>query len=631
MSFDGIWRGWVAVLALSTLAVNAWGADPNPPSIHSDRGAWPICRQWTVAETHHYGEWIRHIWVKKAEGTPEQRRAKLERVLTDPDMNLLLDPEFAGEQSNAQLSTDVIRSMHSILDCGKLTIALSGYYAYRRGLPWMITSIRSGGGDVRTSAHNIPVGIYSSFDCESPEEFFVNAVTGFCTGNLRIEPFNTNSELSDTVPVAIDPRFLIPGAMHYLDGHVLILADVDKHGELRFLDATTAASRDIYTFNGLNAVVGIPAKNSNRAGSEYAGCFQGLRVFRYPIAETDDTGKVVRVRRRTDAEMKEFGFSTEQYDHVETIKTKQAMIENGIPITSFHELIQSRMRTVSTVSPVEFIASFADELVNLFETREAFVQEGWKDVQANGPILFPENSRSDNVFVAGGRWGAWSSAASDIDLRTRYYYLADWMDNVIRWYERKPDFVDLTGLDRYYLVDQGNLAYALMAEKTRVFKERTFQYTNSAGAPVTLTLYELEKRLYDLSFDPNHPPELRWGARVGTEEYATAPDSPTPLPDGTLVAMADAYRREGYYRSLGQRETTESYLQNMVTSGYPIREKFDGQLAKWTYAADPVPPLIPSGLQIASLRKGWEREQGTRVRAASRIMEHSTDSVRGMH
>jgi len=612
------------VCMVTAFSVAAIAQDPNPPSIHSDRGAWPICRQWNVAETHHYAKWINHIYKVKSEGTPEQRRAKLERVLTDPEMNLLLDPEFAGEQGNPQLAPDVMRAMHTILDCGKLTVALSSYYSYRRGLPWMTSYVRSSGGDLRTSAYNIPMGTYSSFDCASAGEFFVNAVTGFCTGNFRIEPFNTNSELSDTVPVAIDPKYLIPGALHYLDGHVLILADVDKYGELRFLDATTAASRDIYTFNGLNAVMGIPAKNSNRTGNEYAGCFQGLRIFRYPIAVTDETGKVIRVRRRTDAEMKEFGYSTEQYDHIEQIVRKQAIEEGGVKLTSFHELIQSRMRTVNRVSPIEFIESFADELTDLFAMREDFVQQGWQDVLANGPIPFPERSHSENVYVANGRWGAWTSAASDVDLRNRYYYLADWMDNVIRWYDRQPEFVDLTGFRKYYVVDQGNLAYALMAEKNRIFHQHTFTYTNSEGNPVTLTLYELEKRLYDLSFDPNHPPELRWGAPIGSAEYKTAKENPTPVPDGTQIAMADAYRLEGYYRSLGQRETTESYLRDMFTSGYPVREKFNGQLAKWTHLAEPVPPLIPSGVQIAELRKGWAGEH--RIRAAFRQLDHAKSS-----
>lgn len=577
------------------VAISAGAEDPNPPSIHGDGGAWPIVRQWTVPETHHFAQWINHIYVKKCQGTVEQRRAKIERVLTDPDMNLLLDPDFAGEQVNPQLDVSIMRSINGVIDCGKLTVTLTSYYAYRRGLPWMISYVRSTGGDLRSSAHNIPVGTYSSQDAETPQDFFSNAVTGYCTGNLRVEPFNENSELSDTVPVAINPRFLLPGCMHYLDGHVLILADVDRFGELHFLDSTTAASRDIYSFNGLNAVMGIPAKQSSRTGNEYAGCFQGLRVWRYPIAETDENGNVTRVRRRTDAEMAEFGYSTEQYDRIEEISRTQRIVENGLELTSFHEFIQARMRKPGErVAPAAFLRDYADQLLNLFAMREEIVQEGWKDVQANGPITFPENSRSENVFTAGGRWGQFSTASSDIDVRARYYHLADWMDNVVRWYDRQPDLVDLSGLEWYYTEAREDLAHSLVGEKNRVFSERLFSYTNSAGEKVAISLLELERRLYDLSFDPNHCPELRWGAPRNSAEMATAVEVVTPLPDGKELPMMEAYEREAFYRAVGQKETTESYLQDMFTGGFPVRDKFDLQLAKWIPESFRVPPLMPS-------------------------------------
>ncbi|GMU92082.1 MAG: hypothetical protein AMXMBFR4_11400 [Candidatus Hydrogenedentota bacterium] len=587
-----VWRRWAGLPLALLLAGAAIGEDPNPPSIHSDKGAWPIRRQWNVAETHHFAKWINTIYRVKSQGTMDQRRAKLIRTLTDPEMNLLLDPEFAGAEANPQLPESLMYEMHRILDCGKLTVALSTYYSYRRALPWMMTYVRSGGGDVRTSPRNIPSGELNSFTAPSLEYFVVNAVRGFNTGNYRVEPFGERHEQSDTVPVAIDPRYLIPGAMHYLDGHVLVLADIDKHGELRFVDATTAASRDIYTFNGLNAVMGIPPKRSENPGREYAGCFQGLRIFRYPIAEVDETGEVLRVRRRTDEEMKEFGYSTEQYDKIEEITKTGRIMENGLPLESFHELIQARLRTVDRVSPVEFMNAYADELIDLFRMREAFVQDAWRDVNAHGPITYPENSTRENIFTADGRWGQWTSASTDVDIRSRYYYLADWMDNVIRWYDRKPEFVDLTGLDKYYLVDRGNLARALVAEKDRIFRQRVMHYTNSAGQRIALTLLDVERRLYDLSFDPNHPPELRWGAKPGMSECALAVQVNTPLPDGKSIAMMEAYRCQAYYRALCQRETTESYLSGMFTEGFPTREKFEGQLAKWLPTAEPVPPLV---------------------------------------
>ncbi|MCC6697055.1 MAG: hypothetical protein IT365_15615 [Candidatus Hydrogenedentes bacterium] len=569
----------------------ALAQDPNPPSIRSNQGAWPIRRQWNTAETKHYAQWVENIYKMKTKGNVEQRTAKLERILTDPEMNLLLDPAFAGEGSNPQLPKGTIRFLHSVVDCAKLTATFPAYYAYRRALPWMSTYVSPVKGDSRISPNNIPVGFESSFTSPSVDAFFKAAITGFGSGNYRVEPNNKNSQWSDSVPVAINRDFLMPGCMNYTDGHCLILAEVDKYGELKFLNASTTVTKDIFTYNGMNTVVGINPMDPSNAVNPLTGCFQGLRVMRYPIAETDKSGRVIKVRRRTDEEMQEFGMSIEQYARI-TDMTKQHQIEeSGIKLQSFHEFIRYRMKTVDQITPKQFMEEYIQEMLDMWKAREVFVQEAWADVQKNGHIVYPEERRDENIFQALGRWETWSSPSSDVDRRTKYFYLADWMDNAIRWYESQPQLVDLTGFEQYEIKSSADLAKAIVAEKNRLFQEKSMTYTNSAGQPVTLTLADIEQRLYDLSFDPNHPPELRWGAPTGSPERATAKETYTPVPDGSRVPMEEAYYLQTYYRSLGQRETEISCLRGMFTVGFPIRDKFDQQLAKW----------VPGGLATEKL------------------------------
>jgi hypothetical protein len=50
-----------------------------------------------------------------------------------------------------------------------------------------------------------------------------------------------------------------------------------------------------------------------------------------------------------------------------------------------------------------------------------------------------------------------------------------------------------------------------------------FAYRNSSGKAVPLTLGEVGARLFRLSFDAYHCPELRWGALPGSEEAASCP------------------------------------------------------------------------------------------------------------
>jgi hypothetical protein len=574
-----------AVLTTVLLATAA-GEDPNPPSIHSNRGAWPIRRQWNRTETLHYAQWVENIYQFKTEGTVEQRTAKLVRVMTDPEMNLLEQRDFLGAGSNPQLAIGIIQSMHNMIDCGKFTAFMPAYYAYRRALPWMTTYVASGGGNVRTAPSNTPSGAASSFESGSPGAFFMEAVGGFSSGNYRVNINGQNSQMSDTVPVAITREFLMPGCINYTDGHCLFLARVDKYGELHFLNCSTTDSRDIFTYNGMNTVAGITPRGSD-VGNEWHCCYQGVRVLRYPLAVTNASGEVIRVRRRTDDEMKEFGFSTEEYELIQEITTTQHITVGDLKPQGFHDLIRLRMKTVDRISPLQFLEEYANGILEAYKFREMFIEEAWQEVRQNGPIVYPENVHNENIFEAKGRWETWSSPSSDVDRRNKYFYLADWFDYAVRWFEMKPSFIDLAGLEKYNIQSQAQLAQALTDEKNRVFAQKSMAYKNSKGQMIPLTLTEIEKRLYDLSFDPNHPPELRWGAPMGSPERASAPQTYTPLPDGSRLPMEEAYRLEYFYRTCCQRETESSYLRRMFTSGFPIREKLDAQVAKWLPFTEP--------------------------------------------
>lgn len=600
------------VLLLMVLSASFAGAaaqDPNPATLHSTRGAWPLYRQWNRAELHHFAAWISHIYDRKANGNPEQRLAKLERVLTDPEMNLLLDPAFLGEPANPQVDLASIRAMHRIVDCHKLVMSLAAYYSCRRGLPFMFSTVRSSDGtDIRTAFSTIPVGSASSFDYPSAHQVFVDATVGTCTGNLRVPVFGKNSELSDTCPVAITKEHLIPGCLYYLDGHVLVLAKIEPDGNVRFLDATTSPTRDLYTFQGLNAVTGITPKRADTPENPYAECFRGFRMLRYPIAETDASGKVIRVRRRTDAEMAEFGFSTEQYDKMEELVRTSSIKEDGLTFGSMHQFIRHRLRSPELFQPTALLHAFAARARDQMSERDALVQAAWADVNANGPIPFPDGSSERNIYNAEGRWGQYATALTDTEFRASYFNLMEDLDAVIQWYDIHYRDIDMTGLYVHAVWSISDMAWAVLLEKDRIFAETKVTFTDGAGKQHTITLADVEQRLFDLSFDPNHPPELRWGIRPDAETAASLPESPTPLRNGKALSMAESYRRGAYYRTLAEREIGETPLAGMPEGGFPVRQTMNDYLwSKWD--GFPSPPLVPHGgraayeAQTASVRR----------------------------
>ncbi len=74
-------------------------------------------------------------------------------------------------------------------------------------------------------------------------------------------------------------------------------------------------------------------------------------------------------------------------------------------------------------------------------------------------------------------------------------------------------------------------------------------YKNSVGGSVVLTIDQVMARIYDLSFDPYHCPEMRWGAYSGVPaEMQTCSND-----DATHLARFDVQRRN---RNVIDRQTT---------------------------------------------------------------------------
>lgn len=587
----------------TTICLGAHAEDPNPSSFTVVRGAWTLYRDWTPAEFRHFSRFIENIYDKKVNGTRAQVCAKLPEILSDPEMNLLLSPEFVGSPCNPDMSDAVVKTMHQVVDCGKLTVALYVYYAYRRGLPWMQSYVRAvDGSDVRTAPATVPLHTVSTWDFSSLESLVQECIHAFCTGNFRVEPFGRNAELSDTVPVALAPECLIPGALFYLDGHVLILGKVAPDGELFFLDATTHPSRDIYAHNGFNSVTGItPADHST--DTPYAGCYRGFRIPRFPKIERDAAGNPIAVRRRSDEEMQEFGYSLEQYDRLEELIKTGAISWASYRIDTFHDYVRARLRTVPKYCPMRWLDAYTDVLHRRLEQRVQRVADAWAEVQNHGVIPGPESPR-ETIFSLAGRWGEFSTAVEDVEIRRIYFEMQQRLAGIVRWYAVAPDEIDLGPYNGRGLWGSADLVALLIAEKNRLFLERSITYINSLGQPQQISLRDIEGRLFDLSYNPNHPPELRWGAPQKSEEWRSLLQFCSSWTGFDSDRLLRSYYAEHVYRSLIHRDPDTTALPEVEwEKALPAATNAGVQpspLADFLYALwrpTPAPPVIPAGVR----------------------------------
>jgi hypothetical protein len=513
----------------------------------ASNSAWPHLRQWDFEEFGKYSQWVENVFNFKKNGNSKQKVARIHNILKDDEMNLLNNPNFI-QDGNLQVSDGELNLMNSLNHCGSFPKLMLVYYAMRRGLPANIAKINSGrGGDIRYSYGNHPVSQITSFPFSGDFGDFVNAGIGssgggynFVTGNFRTAPF---LEETDSVPIKISRIFLRSGSVGYnANGHGLLVGKIYDSGEVGFLDAHPDHS---ITFNqGLSAlplVKGFSESDSSR-------CYDGFRNFRlYKVVN----GVSVPF---TNEEMKDFGFSVSQYEDMAKINSGELVV-NGNKIESFPEYVRVSLQH-SDVSPLDFLILSAREFGEMFRERAIFVNESWQDVLRNGPIVFPNDSLSENIYQAQGRWEIWSSPSSDVDRKQKYNYVATRLDEMVKGFGKSP------GVNYNDFLSQEEMALTMLNSKKTLFEKEKIPYISSSGGEFVLSLLDIEDRLFDLSFNPNHPPELRWGAPLESKEREGMKLMRIPLRTGGSLDCLRSYELERGLRLYAHRQTTPSYLDN---------------------------------------------------------------------
>ncbi len=516
-------------------------------SAQNMQGVYPHLRAWNLEEVHRYSKWVENIYQFKRNGTGKQKVARLNYIIKDDEMNLLNHPDFL-QNGNLQPSDSDISILNSANHCGSFPMLLFLYYSQRRGLPSVVSKINmESGGDIRYSRGNHPIGHVDSLSFQGDfGDFILNSVQGgdggynFVSGNFRTAP---TLDKTDSVPISIDKSCLMPGTMCYnANGHCLVVGHIEQSGEVHFLDAHPDRS---ITFN--QTLSAIPAVKSAELGvMGLKRCYDGFRNMR--LAKIRD-GKSVSF---SNEEMIPFGYSVSQYKDM--AKLSSGLSIKGQKVSSFPDYVRASLRT-GREKPMEFLENSIDEFAEMMLERKEFVENGWNDVLANGPITLPNDTNSENIYQANGRWETFSSPSSDVDRKNKYNYITTRLEDMLINFIPTSEVYDYQGFS-----SSNELASNIINKKRELFSSKSIVYKKSNGTEVSLTLEEIEKRLFDLSFDPNHPPELRWGAPVGSDERLNMKLFATPLRTGESLEALKAYELEKGLRYYPIRQTTASSL-----------------------------------------------------------------------
>lgn len=429
-------------------------------------GAWVLSgSRWTDKDEHVYSDFVSRLG--------ESKHGNLNKFIRDKTAN----PLYGEEDQKLNLSAD----------CADFPYLVRAYVAYKLRLPFSYVSAISGrGGDQRYSDGNHPTGFKDHDYFDTPQRMFY-AIPLVNSGYYRMAP---QVEDGDSYPVKVSRESIKPGTIYYdPNGHVALVYRVTDDGRVRLIDAHPDRTVSRPWFGSKFAL----------GGRNNGGGFRRWRPLWY-----SPEGSVKRLGNRNipdfsgdDQYRKSYqleGFSSLSYfDYVRVkLSNRGGKVR---PLEDFKTMLEDAFEDVK----------YRAEAVNIC------VQRGISRKSHPGALPW-------NIYGTDGEWEEFSTPSRDARLKVAFMEVFERTVNMVRMAEMNDPNIEYSGGGQ-------NLASELLSIYDSLAPRMTVAYQNSAGKTVTLGLHDVIIRLFDLSFDPYHSIELRWGAKG--EELASAPDDET--------------------------------------------------------------------------------------------------------
>lgn len=426
-----------------------------------EAAAWKLSRNLWSEEDE-------KVYSKFVEAICDSKYSNLNRFIKDPKAN----PLYGEEDKKFNLSPD----------CADLPYVLRAYVAYKLRLPFSYTASISGkGGDQRYSKGNKPTSFKDQDYFSSPQNLF-SQVTLINSGYFRMA---ADSQDSDHYPVKISKKSIVPGTVYYdPDGHVAVVAKVTEDGRVRVIDAHPDRTISKPWFGA----------KFTRGSKTNGGGFKKWR----PISYTSG-GTTVRTRNHNISDYS----AEDQFQKSYSFRGKSGL--------GYHEYIRQALTDENRGSdPVRDFAFMMQDLYEDISYRAVAVEIAVE----KGIHLKPHpGSLPWNIYGTDGLWEEFSTPSRDARLKVAFR----------EFYDRSRQMViEQEQLDP---AAARELAARLLQKYDQLSGQLQIAYVNSAGRKVTLSFADVNARLFDLSFDPYHSIEFRWGARG--DELASAGDGET--------------------------------------------------------------------------------------------------------
>jgi hypothetical protein len=149
-------------------------------------------------------------------------------------------------------------------------------------------------------------------------------------------------------------------------------------------------------------------------------------------------------------------------------------------------------------------------LIEQLETRVKSVENGEAYFQKGGAVIAMPNGAA--IFETVGPWEDFATPSRDMRLIIAMNVLLNFPEKI----QSYPELFNLTAQS----ARQVKAEIEQLHDKLTAAKE--IQYNRSNGEPWRLSVADVlaRKSAFEMGYNPNDCVEVRWGAEVGTEEYA---------------------------------------------------------------------------------------------------------------
>ncbi len=421
---------------------------------------------WNETYEAFYSAWIEQLF----DGPVDENVSfpSLEPVLRDPERNFLLN----------SLGLQEDKSLPARPDCADFPYFLRSYFAWKNGLPFSYRYCNRGSATKPPSCDSVTIRtdfVQKTAPVATFKMLSHSMMDAVQSGNGRTALV---SQETDFYPLSLKREILWPGTI-YADpyGHVLVLT--------KWVDQTPDSPGILFAVDAQpdNSIARKRFWEGTFLFANIASAGPGFKAFR-PIANN---------RLLSNEDLSNYSI-------------EQAALTPDEFYAQLYQLINPDGLNAKQAYEATLTA-----LVEQLETRVQSIANGEAYFRKGGSTIAMPNGAA--IFETVGPWEDFSTPSRDMRLLIAINVLLKFPEKVLSY----PELFNLTAKSARQVASEIEQLH------DHLITEKKIQYIRSNGEPWELSVAEILARrsAYEMSYNPNDCVEVRWGAEVGTAEYAS--------------------------------------------------------------------------------------------------------------